>query len=213
MERLVEIIKGYKPKSICWYPSAGNDVQIINSYLEQAQKIRAIQPDFFIFSDQLYSFKNVNEILIVEYARGGFFEPIKLEGYEIVEVFHNVQDLVSSTEQPSENNVGIVLKKGRIHILLLAIDNTSFLEASLEKFNVESLIFNRPMWYDSLKEFISENGVKEVCAGSNSSPMMYFEENVGSDLEFTALSENFQWETDAPYHINNDFGTIIKLDI
>jgi hypothetical protein len=64
MKTITEIITSYNPKSIYWYPSAGLDIQIIDTYLKHAEKLDAIQPEFYIFSDTGYWINNDGEIRI-----------------------------------------------------------------------------------------------------------------------------------------------------
>jgi len=52
MKTISEIITAYNPKYICWYPGAGLDIQIIDTYLNQAEQHDLLQPDFSFFRIQ-----------------------------------------------------------------------------------------------------------------------------------------------------------------
>lgn len=95
MKSITEIITSYNPKSICWYPSAGLDVQIIDTYLHQAEQVNAIQPDFFIFSDCGYWVDNDGDIKI---NRDNGPNPIDTNDFISVETFRDIENLTISRD-------------------------------------------------------------------------------------------------------------------
>lgn len=91
MKTISKIITSCNPKSICWNPSAGEDIQIIDTYLNQAAKINAIQPDFFIFSDYHYFIgKNGS---FGTFWQSNFEDTLKGIGYEFIEFVDDISQL------------------------------------------------------------------------------------------------------------------------
>jgi len=82
-----QTIKQINPK-VCWYPGAGVDIQIINSYLSNSELFDDQLPKLFIFNDLLDYFIDVNGVL-----RNSRHNSIDLEGYKLVKTFKDKNDL------------------------------------------------------------------------------------------------------------------------
>lgn len=86
---LKEIIKNTNSKNICWYPSSGSDIQIIDKFLKELAKIEVNQkPDLFIFTDLFYDI-NKEGILL---DNDSYFSDA-LNNYEFIGSFKSIDGI------------------------------------------------------------------------------------------------------------------------
>lgn len=218
---ITEIITSYNPKSICWYPSAGEDVQIIDTYSVQAEIVNAIQPEFFIFSDHYY-FINENGALGTAWQTN-FEDTLKNIGYEFVEFIDSVLQLNISNNYVLDNcedfedddptghlkNIGVIYRKENTFILFLACENNEVSTVLEENIVVNSLILNRQMDNTPFTpRFLEVLGSLEICTGGNSNGHIYIKDFV-DDARVQKISDQFKWRI--ADDINTDIGYIIRV--
>jgi len=169
MKSIAEIITSYNPKSICWYPSAGLDVQIIDTYLHQAEQVNAIQPDFFIFSDRGYWVDNDGDVKI---NRDNGPIPIDTNDFISIETFRELENFTISRDYINYFDRWIDFK---VHNDIIPIDRTDDFFADKEWMDSEDLDI---VMDTDTKEEDKQNVIKQFLERLSKTGVMYKRNNI-----------------------------------
>lgn len=177
MSQLSSIIK--KHQTVCWYPSAGSDLNAINYWAKDIGNM--LNPTLFILTDTNYL---LNDKSLHFYKNDGVFYKIPIEF--TIEKENALLNVIT--------NKFLMLKYNDIQVILLRAKNENFHAYCISnEINIDCLLLNRPTDnFCNDVNFVYTLNIKEGIVGPN---------YTSHPKESLTISD-IDWES--PFN-NNDF--------